>query len=909
MKKIYLLLSFGLLVLGSQFMTAQTNPYWTSVSNDRVQKSIKIERKTEPSKSIFYGLNIEALKQQLSNAPLRGLGQESNTMVQLPNANGGFDTYKVYEAPVLAPELQQLHPEIRTYIGENVGNRASTIRISMTPQGLHGMILSANETTQYIDPYSKNDSFYTVYSKKDLPISTEAFACEFDDEANASRMASVVDSQLNANDGTLRTYRLALACTIEYSAYHVNAAGLNAGTTAQKKAAVLAAMVVTMNRVNGVYERDLSVTMQIVANNENIIFIDSDSFSNTNASALINESQSVIDTTIGDANYDIGHTFSTGGGGYAGLGVVCTTGQKGRGITGSGAPVGDAYDVDYVAHEMGHQFGATHTFNGEAGSCGGGNRTASSAYEPGSGTTIMAYAGICSPQNVQSNSDDYFHQKSLQMMWSYISFFATCAATSATGNNAPTAEAGASYTIPISTPYKLTGSSTDANGTGTHTFTWEQYDLGAAGIPTETTATGPLVRSFKGTDNPTRYVPRLEDLLVFGGSTTWEKLASIARPINYRLTVRDNGAAGGQTAQDNMIATTTAAAGPFVVTSQTADQLVWTPGNTETITWNVAGTTGNGVNTANVNILLSTDGGLTYDTVLASNTPNDGSQNITVPNVSAPYCRVMVEAVGNIFFNINSKFFAVGNYTYGPTDVCDDYLFTANVSIPEDAGSYTGYGLTVNDFFAISDFDINVNITTANSGDIFYAFRHPSEAGGAHLIASGICSGSANIDLTFDDEGASVNCASTNNGDHVLPQEPLSVVDGLSSQGQWIFFITDANVNGITSTLNTVTLTLCREEIAPILSTEDVALVDDDFLLFPNPNNGEFTIKFRTLSGQNKVSINVFDIRGRNVFNTIYAANGSEFNQTIDLGQLQSGMYLVNVDDGQRKITKKIVVE
>jgi len=294
-------------------------------------------------------------------------------------------------------------------------------------------------------------------------------------------------------------------------------------------------MIVTMNRVNGVFENELSVTMTFVANNKDVIFINSDNFTNDDASLLIDESQVEIDALIGDASYDIGHTFSTGGGGLAQL----------------TAPIGDSYDIDFVAHEMGHQFGAPHTFNGSTGGCGS-NRTASNAYEPGSGSTIMAYAGLCGAQNVQSQSDAYFHQKSLQMMWNNIIFGASnCAAQIVTGNTAPIAEAGPNYTIPISTPYKLTGSATDVDGLGTLTYTWEQYDLGPAGVPTETTAEGPLVRSYLGTNNPVRYIPRLPDFLATGGSTLWEKLPAINRELNFRLTVRDNDNRGGQTAVDN----------------------------------------------------------------------------------------------------------------------------------------------------------------------------------------------------------------------------------------------------------------------------------------------------------------------------------------------------------------------
>ena len=286
----------------------------------------------------------------------------------------------------------------------------NTIRFSITPYGLHTMSFRAGHGTEFIDPYTKDSNAYIVYSRNLAKID-EGWICAFENDITEIQQRNMSNTNFsNANDGIMRDFRLATACTIEYAEFHWTAAGLTAGDTeASKRAAVLAAMVVTINRNNFIYERDLSVTMTIVANNENIIFIDSDNFSNNSAGTLINESQNVIDNIIGFNNYDIGHTFSTGGGGLAALNSPCT-GSKARGITGQGSPVGDPFDVDYPAHELGHQFGAPHTFNGGAGGCGT-NISPSNAYEPGSGSTIMAYSGICAPQNVQSNSDAYFPSK------------------------------------------------------------------------------------------------------------------------------------------------------------------------------------------------------------------------------------------------------------------------------------------------------------------------------------------------------------------------------------------------------------------------------------------------------------------------------------------------------------------
>lgn len=879
-----------------------TSSFWNKTTKEKLSKEERVLRQSEPKSAQFYTLNIDGLKNHLADAPQRRNDEESpEKFVVFPTADDTFETFSVMEASVMEKPLQDKYLNIRTYIGKSTSNPTNTIRFSITPYGLHTMSFRASHGTEFIDPYTKDSNAYIVYSKRNLAKIDEGWICEFENDTTEIQQRNMSNNNFsNANDGIMRDFRLALACTVEYAEFHWTAAGLTAGDSeASKKAAVLAAMVVTINRNNFIYERDLSVTMTIVANNESIIFIDSDNFSNNSAGTLINESQTEIDNIIGFNNYDIGHTFSTGGGGLAALNSPCT-GFKAKGITGLGSPVGDPFDVDYVAHELGHQFGAPHTFNGSAGSCGT-NISPSNAYEPGSGSTIMAYAGICTPQNVQSNSDAYFHQKSLQMMWNNIAFGnSTCAAQTPTGNIVPTADAGNNYVIPALTPYKLTGTSTDVDGTLSHTYTWEQYDLGDQGAPAEANVNGPLVRSFEGTSSPTRYIPRMQDILTNGGmSTEWEKLSSVDRDLNFKVTVRDNDTRGGQTATSQMTASVVSTAGPFVVTSQNVGGQTWTVGATETITWDVAGTTANGINEANIDILLATDG-VNYDTVLAASVPNDGSHEITVPNVASTTCRVMVAAVNNIFFNINTQ-----NITIGLEESCTSYAdSTLDLTIPDGLGADTPgdflvVPIEITEDVVISDVNFSIDIAHTYINDLQIILQHPDNT--QAVLFNRDCGDEDDLDITFDDEASSaIVCGSPTAGTFQSGGNPLSIFDGLNSAGTWLIGVRDY-WNGDTGLLNDYSLEIC--------ATVPLSVQDEEFnalQVYPNPNNGSFSIGFNPKSGQD-ISVDVYDIRGRLMYANKYSST-TRFEEVITLNNAQSGLYLVQIADGSHRTTRKIIV-
>lgn len=865
-------------------------PLWTKITDREVAGINKVERNAMPSQYELYSLNKNEFTARLQSAPLRG-GGHSSVILSFPAEGGKLENFRVYEAPVMHSDLSALHPEIKSYVGQGVENPLNTVRFSVTPFGVHTLLFTAKGSL-YTDPYTTDLQNYIVYKKSALKAPRN-FGCEVLENTEAAEPQNGPMS-VQSNDGVLRIYRLAMACTSEYAAFHVNAAGLNAGTTAQKKAAVLAAMNVTMTRINGVYERDMSLTMQLVPDNEDIIFIGSDNFNNNNAGVLINQSQSVIDNIIGFNNYDIGHTVSTGGGGLAVLGCVCTS-SKARGITGSPFPVGDPFDIDYVAHEMGHQFGANHTFNNS------GQRNANTAVEPGSGSTIMAYAGI-SPPNVQNNSDDYFHTVSITQMINYINGNGGfCAQEVPNNNSAPFIPVLPSYTIPRSTAFVLRGSATDDDDDAALTYNWEQVNANGASstqnnTPSPTSTSGPNFRSLPSSESPDRYIPNFQSVLNGDLTPTWEVVPSVSRTLNFALTVRDNQVPdGGQTARRNTTVTVSGAAGPFTVTSQSDDDIIWEQDTQETITWDVAGTTGAGINAANVNILLSTDGGQTFDTVLVANTPNDGSEAITVPDVEAPFCRIIVEAADNIFYAVNSTPFSIGVELVSN---CETFTSNDAIAIPDNAQQFSASFIEVPDNGIITEVNFSVDITHTYVGDLVLIGVGPDDT--QVVLLETECTDNQNLNLTFSDGGSPISCSSPVTGT-VLPAESLSAFNGISSGGEWILAFLDT-ANQDTGTLNSWSVEVCTLTSA---SVDSNGL--NSFKLYPNPNTGSFTVSFNSASSDD-IKVNVHDMRGREVFNQTYENTGL-FSGNINLGGIQTGVYMVTVQDGAHKEVQKIIVK
>ena len=641
-------MKFKLLIVTLLMMTNVTfsqnkSSVWNATTKNN--NMVALDARMQLPENKLFNLNLLRLKTNLNNAPARNANaKDSNIILSIPNADGVLERFSIYENPTMDPALAARFPEIKSYIGIGIDNPTLTAYFSMSPLGFKSMVIGADRSAVFIEPISEDLTTYTVFKKADKSNSFTPFECKVINQVTTQAGETL---RPNADDSTLRTFRLAVSTTGEYTAYF-------GGT----KAGALAAINASMTRVNGVFEKDFAIRMVLIANNDAVIYTNAstDPYTTSYNSQL----QSTLTSVIGESNYDVGHVFvrASNNGNAGCIGCVCVNGSKGSGFTSSTIPTGDTFDIDYVAHEIGHQFGGNHTFSMS-------NEGTGVNMEPGSGSTIMGYAGITA-QDVQPNSDAYFHAASIQQITNNVKA-KTCQINTGTGNAVPTANAGLDFTIPRSTPFVLTGSGTDANG-DVLSYNWEQFDnaastaTGASSAASATRTSGPTFRSYNSTATPVRYFPRIQSVLngattTAGTEITVEAVPSVARTMNFRLTVRDNRAGGSANNSDDMIVTVNATAGPFTVNSpNTAVSFVG--GSSQTITWAVAGTTANGVNCANVDILLSTDAGTTWSTLVAA-TPNDGTQAVTIPNTPGTTNRIMVKGTNHIFFDVSNTNFTI----------------------------------------------------------------------------------------------------------------------------------------------------------------------------------------------------------------------------------------------------------
>ncbi|HVF30222.1 MAG TPA: zinc-dependent metalloprotease family protein [Pyrinomonadaceae bacterium] len=664
---------------------------WSRVESlTQVPTKRSVQRSSFPKQFKLFGLNREGLDQNLF-AVVDRPGQP--TIVSLPNADGRLEQFELFEASNFEPKLQERFPDIRSFSGRGITDRHATVKLSVSPQGVQGTVfrtasgfMEFEAPTEIIEPYSADGTIYAVFQSQRTPGKLP-WACTAPIENELfSQWKQQIDREQNlapeSNTGEVRTMRLAQSVNGEYSNYF-------GATSSAQVNLVLAAINATLTRSNGVYERDLGLHLNLIPETTNLIFYDpaTDPYSDDLGNWNDELAGAIAANGITPEMYDIGHMFgASGGGGNAGcIGCVCsTTHDKGMGITSPAddIPEGDNFDIDYVVHEVGHQLGANHTFSyGQIPYPEGYGQDK----EIGSGITIMGYAGITPVSDVAPHSIDIFHETSIGQIQENLPTRGCPAAGTvpSTGNRAPVVAAIGNYTIPIMTPFRLTGSATDPDGDAV-TYNWEQDDSAentgitiAAASANPTKLVGPNWLSFNSTSSPTKYFPRLATILAGEFTTSAhaggdpgvliEALSAVTRDLNFRLTVRDNhpyvpGMAIGQTQHTDMRVSVTNLAGPFKVTAPDSPA-TWLGGTTRTVTWQVANTNLPPVGTAMVNIRLSLNGGQTFPIVLKANTPNDGTEPVVVPNIGTDTARIMVESVGNIFLDISDAGFSI----LGPT--------------------------------------------------------------------------------------------------------------------------------------------------------------------------------------------------------------------------------------------------
>lgn len=628
--------------------------------------------------------DIDALRDLLALAPMEEAGrmrpEHSGTVLELPMPDGSMQRFAIVESPVKAPRLAAKYPESRTYLGKSVDEPAVTTRFGLNALGFHAIILAPGSTI-FISAYAAEvTDHYIVYHLRDMPVPPDFIGCFNTDDAGVPAIFKDLDfPAMRMTGDELRTYRLAVAATGEYT---------NQGIFGGNAAMALQGIETAINQVNALYEREFSIRLVLVDDNDLLIFTDPDTdpYFNVDSNAcqsnfttgdsieclvdpvacLIGsraQNQVTIDMIIGSDNYDIGHLFKgvSSGGGCASVAKVCNDADKAR--ASSAITTGSASNILHVAHEIGHQFGARHTFNssdtsGTTFTCGG-QIVAGAAYEPGSGTTIMSYFNNCGPDNIGTERGAYFHTHS----YTEIKEYSTngegndCPVITPTGNTIPIVDAGSNYTIPINTPFTLTGSANDPDG-DILTYCWEQYDLGEPSPPNVCDTDGPIFRSFGPVDSPSRTFPQWSDILN-NTETLGEILPCVSRTLTFRLTVRDNRNGGGGVDFDVITLSVDEDYGPFVVTSFNSPGTVLCPGM-HSATWDVANT---GELSENVNIWLSYDRGDSFDHLLAENVPNNGLAEIDIPCQFSNMARIMIEAADNIFFDVNDADLTIGDNT------------------------------------------------------------------------------------------------------------------------------------------------------------------------------------------------------------------------------------------------------
>lgn len=734
MRKTLLLL---VLIISFNQISAQKKTVWNKISLENTEILSRNNQRLTFDNQNFYELNKDEFVKLVlkTNKNLSGLDGE---IIGFPNKNGEIENFLVWENSNFAPELQAKYPSIQSYIGKSISEKGTTIHFSVSPIGIKTMVIRADNSFEFIEPLAKNNSIYVSYNSKSRKSKATSFVCKTIDKVTSHDTLNRLQITNRASNKSFKTLRLAISCTGEYGQYF--------GGASQ----ALAAINATITRINAIYERDMALHFNIIANNNLVIYTNpiTDPYSDAaigTEGAWNEELQTTLTNVLGNRAYDIGHLFgASGGGGNAGcIGCVCVDDNgrnqesKGSGYTSpsDGIPEGDFFDIDYVAHEIGHQLGANHTFSYDFEGSG-------VQVEPGSGSTIMGYAGI-TDYDVQFASDPYFTYRSILQMQNNLAT-KSCPVSVPITNSPPTVDAGIDFIIPSGTAYILKGTANDNEGDFL-TYCWEQNNSAnnsqtdANSRASLTKVSGPVYRSFLPKTTPNRYLPELSKVLAGDLTSNWESVSNVARTLNFTLTVRDNNPNGAQTKTGEVVVTSKApynartmrtGIGPFKITSQNSNSISWTQGTTQIINWEVNNTTAL-PGSANVNIKLSVDGGATFSYILASNVPNDGNEVITVPAVpDSSNCRIIVEPTANVYYAVNAKEFTVAslsntdfvldNFRLFPNPTTGSFIIQFDSLTSNDVEVYVhdlrGRAIFEKKYKSTSSFNQKITLSTIQAG-------------------------------------------------------------------------------------------------------------------------------------------------------------------------------------------------
>jgi hypothetical protein len=775
-------------------LQAQKNSFWQNAASEQGGALA-----TAIAHSRTVSVNVSSLRTYLNTADILQAGKSIHAVTKttdwaFPLPDGSSVAVKVVRNKTLSDVLAAQNPMIKTYTGYNAEG-IPCMRLTVSPIGAAGFI-NTEKGQVYLAPVKGNPSLAVSFYTKDLKAISGTIQCGTE-ELEHLPSEGTGEKPLGFVDNQMRDYTISIAATGEYT------------TWAGSQANALATITTSINNVNAVYERDLAVHFTLNSPNSILFTVaGSDPYSSGGLSSTqLNQNQTAVDLAIGTANYDLSVVFNAGwSGGLAQLSSTCNATGKARSAAGldpavfSTGPSGPVFDMT-VAHEVGHQFAATHSFSANTGGCNG-NVTGTTAWEPGGGSTIMAYAGTCTGLAYQSNSDSYFHGGNLGQMSVFLltGGGSSCATLSPLTDALPLLNKIAySYTIPFNTPFKLRAPAADANA-DILTYCWEQLNpfggTGTNALPSPTATSGPLFRSFPPTTEPTRYFPNLPEYAA-GTATPYEVLPTVARTMNFLLTVRDNHTGAGATDTQN-ITVNVSTCGSFAITSHTTASAA-TGGSSTTLTWNTAAAC---VTCNNIDVLFSKDGGKTFPYTVLSGTPNDGSQSVTIPNVNTCDGRFMIACSDNIFYNINS-----GAISVTTSCLADGATISPATSISAPQGSASLNLTTMNPVYgSVITTPITGSITTANPSSSVAVFNNSAPCinfnGNIVRYTTYTITPSVTGSYIFNASGSTASLVYSLYNDEYLPAAPCQNMIACSG-----------NYNGTAVTLNgSVTATLCAQK-------------------------------------------------------------------------------------------------